>query len=78
MKGEECWVVEFFNKNKRKDKIFSKYPCVDYLHNALEFISDDKPDVAYEEICWALLKASCKLSDKEQKTFNDIRERQKN
>lgn len=58
---------------KQKDKVFSEYPCSDYLHNALKFLSDNEPNVAYEEICHALLRAGDKLSDKEKETFENIR-----
>lgn len=62
-------------KKKQNNKIFSDYPCSNYLHNALSFISDNKPDVAYEEICHALLRSGDKLSIKEEEQFNKIREK---
>lgn len=64
-------------KQKQKDKIFSDYPCSDYLHNALKFIADGKSDVAYTEICHALLRSGDKLSIEEEKMFNEIREKYK-
>ena len=60
---------------KRKDRIFSKYPCKYYLHNALIFISDNEPDIAYTEICYALFKAGEELSDEEKEMFKKIREK---
>ena len=62
------------NKQKKKDKVFSDYPCSVYLHNALTFIANNKADVAYEEICWALLKSGAELTSEEQTLFNNIRE----
>ena len=57
---------------KEKDKVFSDYPCSDYLHNALKFISISEPDVAYEEICHALLRSGDKLSHEEEIIFKAI------
>ena len=62
-------------KQKQKDKMFSEYPCVCYLHNALHFISTNNLDVAYTEICHALLTSGEKLSDYEREKFNSIREK---
>ena len=68
---------KFFNRTKQKDKIFSEYPCKYYLHNALKFISDNRPDVAYEEICHALLRSGDKLTVEEEELLNKIREKYK-
>lgn len=57
------------------NKVFSKYPCSVYLHNALRFILDNKADIAYEEICRALLKAGDELSIEEKKMLDQIREK---
>lgn len=62
-------------KQKQKDKVFSDYPCSVYLHNALRFIADKKSDVAYEEICNALLRSGDKLTSVEEKMFKEIREK---
>lgn len=62
-------------KQKQKDAIFSDYPCADYLHNALRFIQNGKPDVAYTEICHALLRSGDKLSSEEEATFKQIQEK---
>lgn len=65
------WVDNLIDrdKNKIKDKMFSEYPCSDYLHNALHFISEGKYDVAYDEICHALLRAGDKLTENESYYF---------
>ena len=60
-------------KKKRKDKSYSKYPCSVFLHNALRFIKEGKPEVAYEEICWALVRAGDELSSEEKETFEKIK-----
>ena len=56
---------------KKRNKVFSEYPCDVYLHNALFFITNDKPDVAYREICWAILKSGGKLREEEQAKFKE-------
>lgn len=70
-------IKKFFNnmKIKEKDKIFSEYPCSDYLHNALRFIMNNKADVAYEEICHALIRSGDKLSEEEEKIFKEIQDK---
>lgn len=52
-------------KNKNKHKCLNEYPCSDYLHNALRFLMDREIAVAYEEICWAILKSGGLLTEKE-------------
>ncbi len=59
---------------KRNDKVFGQYPCSCFLHNALRFISEGKPDVAYEEICWALMKSGEELCQEEKMIFEKLRE----
>lgn len=60
-------------KQKSKDRIFSEYPCADFLHNALHFLARNKPEVTYGEICYVLLKSGNKLTDEEQKIFDNYR-----
>lgn len=60
-------------KQKSKDRIFSEYPCADFLHNALHFLARNKPEFTYGEICYALLKSGNKLTDEEQKIFDNYR-----
>lgn len=60
-------------KQKSKDRIFSEYPCADFLHNVLHFLARNKPEVTYGEICYALLKSGNKLTDEEQKIFDNYR-----
>ena len=58
---------------KKRDKVFSEYPCDVYLHNALFFITNDKPDVAYREICWAILKSGGNLQKKNKQSLRSVR-----
>ena len=60
-------------KCKENNAIFSDYPCSYFLHNALRFLKEDRPDIAYTEICYALLHAGDKLSDDEKNTFEYIK-----
>lgn len=64
--------MKIFNSlAKKRNKVFSKYPCDVFLHNALFFIRNNKPDVAYREICWAILKSGGKLTEEEQVIFKE-------
>lgn len=54
---------------KINKKRLRKYPCDVFLKNALHFIEIGKPDIAYTEICWAILKSGGKLSDTERERF---------
>lgn len=56
------WDFLFENKNK----VFNDYPCSDYLHNALHFISQGKIDAAYDEICHVIIRSGGKLTKDEQ------------
>lgn len=65
------------NKERQSDRIISEYPCVDYLHNALHFLKSGKPDVAYSEICHAIIRSGAELSLEEKEEFKRIEERGK-
>mgnify|MGYP006906177825 CR=1 FL=1 len=73
--NENLKMINIFRKMKQKskDRIFSEYPCADFLHNALHFLARNKPEVTYGEICYALLKSGNKLTDEEQKIFDNYR-----
>lgn len=58
-----------FVKNENTSKIYSEYPCDVFLHNALRFIKEGKTDVAYNEICWAIVKSGGELLDEEKEDF---------
>ena len=58
------------NKNKEINKKLSTYPCVNYLHNALRFILENKTDVAYSDICYAIMKSGAELTETEKQEFD--------
>ena len=64
--------VKIFAKNKNKaiNQKISTYPCVDFLHNALRFILENKTDVAYTEICYAIMKSGEELTETEKAEFD--------
>ena len=57
------------NKNKAINQKLSTYPCVTYLHNALSFILENETDVAYTEICYAIMKSGAELTETEMAEF---------
>ena len=50
------------NKNKAINQKISTYPCVDFLEN--------KTDVAYTEICYAIMKSGGELTETEKAEFD--------
>lgn len=56
---------------KRKSP-YGQYPCEVFLHNALQFLSEQNYDEAYSEICWALLKSGAELRTDERTLFDGI------
>ena len=58
------------NKNKAINQKISTYPCVAFLHNALRLILENKTDVAYTEICYAIMKSGADLIEKEKEEFD--------
>ena len=58
------------NKNKAINQKISTYPCVALLHNALRLILENKTDVAYTEICYAIMKSGADLTEKEKEEFD--------
>ena len=57
------------NKNNAINKKISTHPCVDFLHNSLRFILENKTDVAYTEICYAIMKSGSELTETEKAEF---------
>lgn len=57
------------NKEKRRDNIIAEYPCIDYLHNALHFLKRGKSEVAYSEICHAIIRSGAELNSEENEEF---------
>ena len=64
----------FLRRKKKKDTVFSQYPCSVFLHNALRFISQNKPEVAYEEICYAIKRSGGELTEEEKRIFDEVRQ----
>lgn len=62
--------IFYKNKNKSINQKLSTYPCVNYLHNALRFILENKADVAYTEICYAIMKSGADLTETEKAEFD--------
>lgn len=62
-------------KEKRRDRIISEYPCIDFLHNALHFLKSEKPEVAYSEICHAIIRSGAELNREEKEEFKRIKDR---
>lgn len=60
-------------RRKLKNR-YSEYPCDMFLHNALRFIQNGKSEVAYEEICWAIIKSGGELTEEERKYFPPTKE----
>ena len=58
-------------KNKPINSKLSNYPCINFLHNALRFLSENKIDVAYTEICYAIMKSGGNLTEKEKIEFDN-------
>lgn len=59
---------------KRKNNKLNRYPCDIYLQNALRFITEEKYDIAYTEICYAIIKSGRKLTKEQEKIFKYINE----
>lgn len=63
----------FFKKKKVvKKSLLKKYPCQCHLRNALYLIDINKPNLAYEEICYAIMKSGGELTPWEMKIFNEL------
>lgn len=62
----------------KRNKRFSRYPCEDYLHNALKYLQDGANCDAYTEICWALIKSGAELKEDEREIFEKYQERFQN
>lgn len=65
----------FFKKKKRKDEVFAKYPCSVFLHNSLRLLTENKPEAAYEEICYAIIRSGGVLTAMEKMTLMHLCEK---
>lgn len=50
-----------------------RYPCSFFLHNALRFISQNKSEVAYEEICHAIKRSGGELTEEEKEHLKALK-----
>lgn len=48
---------------KKKKSLYGQYPSNDMLNNAIRFILSDKPNLAIEEIVYAISKADGQLCE---------------
>lgn len=69
-------LFRFRGCREKKKKVLTEsrlaeYPCDYLLHNALRFINDGKPQVAYSEICYAIIKSGGELYEEERNEFNN-------
>lgn len=52
----------------------NSYPCSDYLHNALRFIAQGEANVAYDEICHAIIRSGGRLTESEEEYRKKVQE----
>ena len=62
-----------FGRRKKKDNALAQYPCSVFLHNALRCLQGCRYDVAYEEICYAIVRSGGKLTDEERECFEAVK-----
>jgi hypothetical protein len=62
-------------KIKNKNAIFGKYPCCDFVNNAIRFILDGKTDAAVEELVKCIYKSNGHLHEDLQEKVNEMHER---
>jgi len=70
---KEKIISRIFKRKDNKDNEFNKYPCNVYLQNALQLIVDRKYDIAFAEICWAIIKSGGKLTKDQKEIFKNIK-----
>lgn len=63
-------------KGKCNKNLLRQYPCDDFLRSALHFIEIGKPNDAYTEICWAIMKSGGELFDNETRIFKAIQNKE--
>lgn len=59
------------------EKSLRRYPCDVFLHNALMFLKERKVEIAYDEICYAIIKSGGELTTEEQAYREIFREKEK-
>ena len=79
IKFQKIWIK--FKKRYKEchaNSNFRSYPCIDFLRNALHWIEEGEPDVAYTEICFAIMKAGLSLDEHESDVFYQKRNEEMN
>lgn len=56
----------------KRIKSLNDYPCSDLLHNALRFIRKGSPNVAYGEICCAIIRSGGELTEEEREYLKEM------
>lgn len=68
--------IKSYHEEKVIRKTLGKYPCIDFLYDTLHYIEIGDPDVAYTEICWAIMKSGLTLRPEACKRFYEIRSKE--
>lgn len=71
-----AFIIESHHEEKVIRERLGTYPCIDFLYNALHFIETNEPDVAYTEICRAIMKSGLTLRPETCKRFYEIRSKE--
>lgn len=62
-------------KIKNKNAIFGKYPCCEFVNNAIRYVLDGKTDAAVEELVQCIYKSDGYLHEDLQEKVNEVHER---
>lgn len=65
--------IEVFTKHK--DAIFGRYPCCDFVNNAIRFILDGKMDAAVDELLQVIWKSGGYLHEDLKPRVEEVHER---
>lgn len=60
---------------KKRDAVFGRYPCCDYVNNAIRFILDGKTDIAVDELLQAIWKSGGYLYEDLKPRVGEVHER---
>jgi hypothetical protein len=66
----------FKKKNKCKEELLNSYPCDRHLSNALYFIERGATNIAYTEVCCAILKSGGELTNAQFKRYRELKRRE--
>ena len=68
--GMKMQIRELIKDLKIRNRL-NDYPCSDLLHNALRFIRKGSPNVAYGEICCAIIRSGGELTEEEREYLKE-------